>query len=58
MPDRTKYVLDERDMPTAWYNILPDMPRPLDPYLHPMTNEPVTPDDLAPLFRWRSSSRS
>ncbi len=50
MPDRTKFVLDERDMPTAWYNILPDMPRPLDPYLHPMTNEPVTPDDLAPLF--------
>jgi len=52
MPDRThvKYVLDERDMPRAWYNILPDLPRPLSPVLHPGTRQPVTPDDLLPLF--------
>ena len=50
MSDKTKYVLDEKDMPTAWYNVLPDLPRPLDPYLHPMTNEPIGPEDLTPLF--------
>ncbi|MFA5844368.1 MAG: TrpB-like pyridoxal phosphate-dependent enzyme [Coriobacteriia bacterium] len=50
MSGKTKYVLDEKDMPTAWYNVLPDLPRPLDPYLHPATNEPIGPDDLAPLF--------
>ena len=37
-------------LPTAWYNALPDLPVPLQPPLHPATNEPVGPDDLAPLF--------
>ncbi|GAA2105299.1 TrpB-like pyridoxal phosphate-dependent enzyme [Kitasatospora saccharophila] len=37
-------------IPTAWYNILPDLPEPLPPMLHPGTKEPVTADDLAPLF--------
>ncbi|MCZ2099745.1 MAG: TrpB-like pyridoxal phosphate-dependent enzyme [Anaerolineae bacterium] len=46
----TKYVLDESEMPRAWYNIVPDLPRPLSPVLHPATQKPVGPDDLAPLF--------
>ena len=46
----TKYVLDESEMPKVWYNILPDLPRPLPPVLHPGTKKPVGPDDLAPLF--------
>ncbi len=46
----TKYVLDESQMPRAWYNIVPDLPRPLAPVLHPATHKPVGPDDLAPLF--------
>src|SRR5207249_394670 len=41
------------DLPTAWYNVLPDMVGaglpPLPP-LHPGTKEPVTPDLLSPLF--------
>jgi tryptophan synthase beta chain len=37
-------------MPRAWYNVLPDLPRPLDPPLHPQTRQPLGPDDLAPLF--------
>ncbi|MGW4803641.1 TrpB-like pyridoxal phosphate-dependent enzyme [Kitasatospora sp. NPDC004272] len=37
-------------IPTAWYNILPDLPEPLPPMLHPGTKEPVTADDLASLF--------
>ncbi|MDD4985767.1 MAG: TrpB-like pyridoxal phosphate-dependent enzyme, partial [Dehalococcoidales bacterium] len=48
--ERTKFILDEEKMPTRWYNILPDLPKPLPPVLHPGTKQPVTPDDLAPLF--------
>jgi len=48
--ERTKFILDEEKMPTRWYNILPDLPEPLPPVLHPGTKQPVTPDDLAPLF--------
>ncbi len=52
MPDtrHTKYLLTEEEMPRTWYNILPDLPRPPEPVLHPGTKQPVTPDDLAPLF--------
>src|SRR5207247_1539784 len=37
-------------MPERWYNILPDMPAPPAPYLHPATLQPMGPADLAPLF--------
>ena len=46
----TKILLDESDLPTHWYNIIPDLPAPPPPVLHPGTMEPVGPDDLAPLF--------
>ena len=46
----TKIVLDESDIPTHWYNIIPDLPSPPPPVLHPGTLEPVGPGDLAPLF--------
>ena len=39
--ERTKFVLDEKDMPTAWYNIQADLPEPLPPLLHPGTKEPT-----------------
>src|SRR2546427_5660352 len=45
-----KYLLSEDEMPRAWSNIAPDLPRPPEPVLHPGTKQPVTPDDLAPLF--------
>ncbi|MFP5487092.1 MAG: pyridoxal-phosphate dependent enzyme, partial [Acidimicrobiia bacterium] len=45
-----KILLPESDMPTTWYNIVPDLPAPPPPPLHPGTREPVGPDDLAPLF--------
>ncbi|NBH09092.1 TrpB-like pyridoxal phosphate-dependent enzyme [Amycolatopsis sp. SID8362] len=50
MAERTKYILDEDDLPTQWYNVVPDLPEPPPPPLHPGTREPVGPDDLAPLF--------
>ena len=46
----TRIVLSEEQLPTAWFNVLPVMPEPLQPPLHPATREPVGPDDLAPLF--------
>jgi len=46
----TKILLDESELPTAWYNLVPDLPVPPPPVLHPGTHEPVGPDDLAPLF--------
>jgi tryptophan synthase beta chain len=49
MPDRTKYILDERDMPTSWYNVQPDLPEPIAPPLDPEGN-PIGPEQLAVLF--------
>ncbi len=46
----TKFLLDESEMPTQWYNVIPDLPEPPPPVLHPGTLQPVGPDDLAPLF--------
>ncbi|MGB8361145.1 MAG: TrpB-like pyridoxal phosphate-dependent enzyme [Acidimicrobiia bacterium] len=46
----TKIILPESELPTQWYNIIPDLPSPPPPVLHPGTHEPVGPDDLAPLF--------
>jgi tryptophan synthase beta chain len=45
-----KFLLSESDMPREWYNIMPDMPNPMPPPLHPGTGQPVGPDDLAPIF--------
>lgn len=45
-----KILLDEDDVPKAWYNILPDLPTPFPPYLHPGTKEPVPPEAFEPLF--------
>jgi len=45
-----KYVLTEQDMPRRWYNIMADMPTPMEPPLNPFTGEPAGPDILAPIF--------
>jgi len=39
--ERTKFILNEKDMPTHWYNVLPDLPEPLPPERHPVTLEPT-----------------
>ena len=50
MSTQTKFVLAERDIPIAWYNITADMPNKPLPPLHPATHEPIGPEALAPLF--------
>ncbi len=50
MSDQHKFLLDESKLPKAWYNINADLPVPPQPYLHPGTMQPVTPDFLSVLF--------
>ena len=50
MSETVKYLLDESRIPKFWYNLVADLPTPPPPVLHPGTQKPVTPDDLAPLF--------
>jgi tryptophan synthase beta chain len=50
MSTQTKFLLNETDLPKAWYNINADMPVPPPPVLHPGTKEPVSPDFLSVLF--------
>jgi tryptophan synthase beta chain len=45
-----KYLLSEDKIPTHWYNIQADLPKPLLPPLHPGTMQPLGPADLASLF--------
>jgi tryptophan synthase beta chain len=45
-----RFLLRDDQIPSAWFNVLPSLPEPLQPPLHPGTKEPVGPDDLAPLF--------
>ncbi len=46
---KTKILLDEHEIPTHWYNIIPDMPSPPAPPLGP-DGKPVQPEALAAIF--------
>ena len=48
--ETTKFLLPESELPTHWYNIAADLPKPPPPVLHPGTGQPIGPADLAPLF--------
>ena len=50
MSKEIQFLLRAEEMPTHWYNLLPDFPEPLPPPLHPGTREPVTPDLMLALF--------
>ena len=47
---QTKIILNEKDMPRQWYNVLPDLPEPLAPPLDPETKQPIAPEKLAAIF--------
>ena len=50
MAHQKRFLLEEKDIPTQWYNIQVDMPnKPLAP-LNPATHEPMRVDDLAKIF--------
>ncbi|MCC6680213.1 MAG: TrpB-like pyridoxal phosphate-dependent enzyme [Phycisphaeraceae bacterium] len=48
--DDTRIILSAKDIPHAWYNLASDLPQPIPPHRHPMTGQPVTPDDMKPIF--------
>jgi tryptophan synthase beta chain len=45
-----KFLLQEKDIPAAWYNIAADMTNKPRPILNPASKEPVREEDLYPLF--------
>ena len=45
-----KITLRDDEMPTQWYNVVPDLPGGLQPPLDPATKEPMGPDKLAAIF--------
>src|SRR5487761_1540419 len=45
-----RWTMSSDRVPEAWFNVVPSLPEPLQPPLHPGTREPVTPDLLTPLF--------
>ena len=48
--DTVKYLLTEKQLPTAWYDIRADLSVPLPPLLHPGTLLPITKTEMEPLF--------
>ncbi|RLC93605.1 MAG: TrpB-like pyridoxal phosphate-dependent enzyme [Chloroflexi bacterium] len=47
--EQTKFILNEQEMPTSWYNVQADLPEPLPPLRHPVTKEPtILPPPLFP----------
>ncbi len=48
--DVTKVILDEKEIPGQWYNIVADMPNKPAPYYSPMTGKIATPDDMSAIF--------
>ncbi len=45
-----RYYLTEDEMPTQWYNLRSDMPEQPDPMLNPGTGQPLSAEDLYPVF--------
>ena len=50
MSEASKFLLTDSQIPAVWVNVLPSLPEPLAPPLHPGTHQPLTPQDLAPIF--------
>ena len=50
MSDEVKFMLPESAIPTQWVNLLADLGPPPNPPLHPATQQPLGPEDLAPIF--------
>ncbi|MFN3603599.1 MAG: TrpB-like pyridoxal phosphate-dependent enzyme [Leptonema sp. (in: bacteria)] len=44
------FFLNQKEIPNVWYNIQADLKTPLKPPIHPATKEPITLNDMLPLF--------
>jgi tryptophan synthase beta chain len=45
-----KILLRDDEMPTQWYNVIPDIPNGLKPPLDPATKQPMSPEKLSAVF--------
>ena len=52
-----KFILQEKDIPTAWYNVIAEMPTKPHPMLNPGTKQPLKAEDLYPLFSKEASDQ-
>lgn len=52
-----KYLLQEQDIPTAWYNVMAEMKRKPRPMINPATKQPLKAEDLYPLFSKAASDQ-
>ncbi len=52
-----KYILTEKEIPQAWYNVVADMQTKPLPLINPGTKEPLKPEDLYPLFSKAASEQ-
>ncbi|GAB4314608.1 MAG: TrpB-like pyridoxal phosphate-dependent enzyme [Candidatus Sumerlaeia bacterium] len=43
-------TLSKKEIPGQWYNLAADLPRPLEPPLHPGTRQPISPSDMSAIF--------
>lgn len=50
MAKQKKFILQENEIPTQWYNIQADMKNKPLPPLNPATKEPLKAEDLFPIF--------
>lgn len=50
MSKQKRFILQEQDLPTQWYNIQAEMPNKPLPPIHPATHEPLSAEDLAHIF--------
>lgn len=48
--EQRQFLLNQNDIPAEWYNIAADLGEPPPPPLHPATQQPCGPEDLAPVF--------
>ena len=53
--DSKKFLLQEKEIPEAWYNVVAEMPNKPRPMLNPATKRPLTAEDLFPLFSEEAS---
>ncbi|MDH7605282.1 MAG: TrpB-like pyridoxal phosphate-dependent enzyme [Melioribacter sp.] len=50
MSENKIVFLEQSQMPTHYYNILADLPVPMEPPLNPATKQPATPQELSAIF--------
>ena len=55
--EQKKFLLNESDIPQAWYNVIPDMAQKPAPLIHPATKQHLKSEDLYPIFSKAASEQ-